>query len=240
MSDETDHGGIVRSGLMAIADDNTVNNTHTSTMSSSNDSDSTNNSLSSASFTSTSANFFNRLRAPSMSDLARKRKIHSNPPPPVGRKSSIQNFRKFDPKTVRPSGEELAESAGNLFCKACRETLAVKCSVVQNHISSKKHADSKERLKTKNASEEDIAKALHAHDADSHRKGETLPDEHSIYRAKVVMAFMKSGIPIFKLDCQDLRSLLEDHGYRHPRHLLDMVQRERSHIRSEVQVNVYQ
>ena len=55
------------------------------------------------------------------------------------------------------------------------------------------------------------------------------------------MAFMKSGIPLWKLECSDLRNLLEQNGYRltDARHLLDMVpfilREERTCIRSEIQ-----
>ena len=35
-----------------------------------------------------------RLRAPSASELGRKRKIDANPPPPKGKKHSTQNVRK--------------------------------------------------------------------------------------------------------------------------------------------------
>ena len=92
----------------------------------------------------------------------------------------------------------MVESAGKLFCRACRENLAIKRSVVQNHIISKKHHDSKEKLKMKMVREQDIAEALHAHDAGTHRKGETLPDEQSVHRVKVAMTLMKCGIPITK------------------------------------------
>ena len=91
------------------------------------------------------------------------------------------------------------------------------------------------------ARELDIAEALKTHDAETHRKGETLPIEHNVYRVKVVMAFMKSGIPLWKLECSDLRNLLDQNGYRltDPRHLLDLVpfilREERACIQSEVQ-----
>jgi len=133
------------------------------------------------------------------------------------------------------------QSGSKLFCQACREDLAVKSSVVKNHVNSKKHKTSKEKHKEKVARERDLAEALRAHDRATHRKGETLPEEHNIYRAKVVMAFMKSGIPLSKLDCPDLRSLLEDNGYRltDHRHMLDMVpfvlNEERARLRSELQ-----
>ena len=85
-----------------------------------------------------------RLRAPALSELSRKRKIHANSAPPVGKKRSTSQVRKFDPQTVKPSqrvsefpGEHLCVSTERLFCKACRETLAVKRSVVQCHLKSK-------------------------------------------------------------------------------------------------------
>ena len=52
----------------------------------------------------------------------------------------------------------------------------------------------------KTARERDIAAALQKHDAETHRKGETLPDPHKVYRVKVVTAFMKSGIPMSKFN----------------------------------------
>ena len=188
-----------------------------------------------------------RLRAPALSELSRKRKVHANPP--TGKKRSLaQTAGKFDPHSVKPSqrasefpGEDLVESAGKLFCKACRENVAVKRSVVVNHVKSKKHAESKERLQTKTARERDIATALQKHDSETHRKGETLPDPHKVYRVKVVMAFMKSGIPMSKLNCPDLRQLLEENGYSltDTRHMLDMVPfvlgEERQRIRAELQ-----
>ena len=69
----------------------------------------------------------------------------------------------------------------------------------------------------------------------------TLPDEHNVYRVKVVKAFMQAGIPLAKLDCPGLRDLLQDHGYRltDTRHMFDLVpfvlQEERSRLRAEVQ-----
>ena len=105
------------------------------------------------------------------------------------------------------------------------EDLAVKSNIVKNHVNSKKHKTSKEKYKEKVARERDLAEALHAHDRMTHRKGETLPEEHNVYCAKVVMAFIKSGIPLSKLDSPDLRCLLEDNGYRlnDHRHMPDII-----------------
>ena len=91
------------------------------------------------------------LRAPKHSEICRKRKVHTNPPP-VGKKCSVC-VGKYDPHSVKPSqrasefpSECLVDSVGKLFCKACRENIAIKRSVVQNHIKSKKHVDGKVKL----------------------------------------------------------------------------------------------
>ena len=80
------------------------------------------------------------------------------------------------------------------------------------------------------------------HDSTTHRKGETLPEAQNVYRAKVVMTFLKTGIPLSKVDClADLRQLLEGNGSRltDSRHLLDMIpfilQQERNETRTEIQ-----
>ncbi len=64
------------------------------------------------------------------------------------------------------------------------------CSVVVNHLRSKNHEESKERLKKKELRERDIAGSLKAHDDATNRKGETLPEAQNVYRARVVMTFM--------------------------------------------------
>ena len=52
---------------------------------------------------------------------------------------------------------------------------------------------------------------------------ETLPESHKLYRIKVVTAFLKSGIPLQKVD--GLREVLEFGGYRltDARGMLDLV-----------------
>ena len=103
-----------------------------------------------------------KLRGPALSELSRKRKVHANPP--TGKKRSLaQTASKFDPQSIKSlqrasvfPGEYLVVSAGKLFCKACREIVAVKRSVVVNRIKSKKHADSKERLQGKTGRERDM------------------------------------------------------------------------------------
>ena len=95
-------------------------------------------------------------------------------------------------------------------------------------------------MKKKQAREVDIAKSLAKYDQQTNRKGETLPEDQKVYRARVVLAFMESGIPLSKLDSPKLRDLLEENAFRltDSRHLLDMVpyilQEERSRVRDEV------
>ena len=80
-------------------------------------------------------------------------------------------------------------------------------------------------VRIRNIRERNIASAFQVHDVQIHRKGKTLPAEHSAYRARVVMALMKSGIPIAKLETLELRGLLEENGYNltDPRHMMDLV-----------------
>ena len=206
-------------------------------------------STSSACGSSSSVSLLDRLRAPAPSALARKRKVGVNSAPPVGKKRSSGQALKapYVPKGITPSQrasefpeEQLVVSGGKLFCKACKEILCLKRSVILNHIKSSKHKDGKQALTTKQAREIDLARALERHDAQTHRKGETLPEEQKVYRAKVVFAFMEAGIPLSKLDCPALRELLEDSRFRltHSRHMMDLVpfvlQEECSRTRGEV------
>ena len=87
----------------------------------------------SGSCSSSSTSILDKLRSPTVSDLSGKRKILTNPPPPIGKRRSTTTVKKFDSKSVRPPdrvsefpGEHLSQSAGRLFCKACREDVAVK------------------------------------------------------------------------------------------------------------------
>ena len=158
-----------------------------------------------------------RLRSPTASDLARKRKVHCNPP--TGKRRSSGRHGMQEPK-IKPSqrvsefpNEELTVSAlGRLFCKACRETLSLKRSTVANHVKSTKHQQSKGKLQKKEAREKDIASALKRYDETTQPKEQTLPDEQRIYRVKVMMAFLRAGIPISKLEY--LRDILEENALR--------------------------
>ena len=169
-----------------------------------------------------------RLKSPTPSDLARKRKVHCNPPTGKRRSSGRHGMKEPEIKSSQrvsefPNEELTVSTLGRLFCKACRETLSVKRSTVANHMKSTKHQQSKEKLQKKEAREKDIASALKRYDETTQLKGQTLPKEQHIYRVKVVMAFLRAGIPISKLEY--LRDILEENALRltDTRHMLDLV-----------------
>ena len=126
------------------------------------------------------SSLLDRLRSPTVSNMCRKRRIDANPPPPSDKKrSSGQSLRAgYVPKSISPSQrarefpeEQLVDSGGKLFCRACRETLCVKKSVVLNHVKLSKHKEGKKKLKTKQAREADLALALDKHDHETNRRG---------------------------------------------------------------------
>ena len=156
-----------------------------------------------------------RLRSPSPSDFARKRKTAANPPPRGKRKSrGAVDLKKIKPEQrVRdyPS-EPLTVSNGKLFCRGCREELCLKSSSIKNHLKSNKHQEGKVKLSKKEAREKDIAEALVQYNSDNHLRGETLPQSQQVYRVKVVKTFLQAGVPLSKLNI--FRDLLEENGYR--------------------------
>jgi len=166
--------------------------------------------------TSLPKSILSTLQAPRLSEITRKRRVRTNPP--KGKPRSCSRGL-CDPKSVRPAQrvkehpeEELTVSNGKLFCRACREELSLKSTVVNNHIKSVKHTEGKEKLKTKEKKERDIASALAVHNRETHQEGESLPVDQQIYRVKVVTAFLKAGVPVNKVTC--FRQILEESGYR--------------------------
>ena len=86
------------------------------------------------------------LKAPRLSDLARKQKIAVNPPP-KGKHSNSGKTPK-DSVKVKPevhvrqyTKEHFMVSNRNLFCEACREQLNVKRSSINDHVQSAKHKE---------------------------------------------------------------------------------------------------
>ena len=92
---------------------------------------------------SSEVSLLDRLKSPVPTEIARKRKLKTNPPP-VGKCQSKETVAS-DPKSVEPRkrvrefpNEMLKVSASTLFCKACHEELGLKKSTIQNHMKSQK------------------------------------------------------------------------------------------------------
>ena len=163
----------------------------------------------------TVVSLLDRLKSPTSADIARPRKTKTNDPP-RGRPRPCRGALSSDPKRVSPSqrvkefeNESLTVSRGNLFCSACREQLSLKRSIIKNHLSSSKHTKSKKRLEAKEARERTIVEHLRKYNEETHPRGETLPEDHQVYRIKVVSAFLKSGVPLSKVE--SFKDLLERH-----------------------------
>ena len=95
--------------------------------------------------------YWTKLQRPTPEDIARRRKVKTNPPPTT--KWRCHGSTSSSPKSITPQqqvkefGEPLTTSNGYLFCRACREQISTKLSVIKNHLRSTKHSEGKERLK---------------------------------------------------------------------------------------------
>ena len=158
-----------------------------------------------------------KLRAPTQSELTRKRRVRVNPPPHAGVRKK-KPACSTDPKSVSVMqrvkelpGEMLTNSAGKLFCSVCREELSLKLSIIKSHVESAKHARNKQQLKKKQCREHDITQAFKVYEQEVHPTGESLPEAHKLWRVKVVTTFLRAGVPLAKID--QFRDLLEEHAY---------------------------
>ena len=152
-----------------------------------------------------------------------------------------------EPKTISPRlrlNEFPNECLGvygkegsKLFCNACREELSLRRNIVSNHVASRKHKCSKEKLASRDRRERDIAKHLEEHDVLTHPVGETLPMEQRVYRLKVVKTFLRAAVPLSKVDA--FRDLLEE-SFRltDRRHMCDLIPfiitQEKADIKAEI------
>ena len=173
-----------------------------------------------------------RLKCPTKSDFCRKRKVQSLNPIAVKKRHQPGTLNPTDPKGVTAHSrvkefpnEYLIVRNNKLFCSACREEIALKKSTITNHISSgEKHKKAKEASEKRQAREQNIAKLLKVYDQEVHPKGSTsVSMDARVYRVRVVEQFLKSGIPMSKID--SLRSLLEEGSHRltHSSHLSEYI-----------------
>ena len=135
---------------------------------------------------SSTPSILDKLKAPKLSDLTRKR--------PKGKRTA-RGKGVNEPKNVSASQrvsefpkECLTVSSKKLFCTACRKELSPRKNVIVSHVASAKHKNGKEKLLLQEAKERDIAEVLKVHDETIHPVGETLPKEQRVYRVKDIEA----------------------------------------------------
>lgn len=109
-------------------------------------------------------------------------------------------------------GEHLVVDAGVLFCGVCRTQVSQKASSLLRHISSARHAEGKKAKQKHKETQQSITTAMRQFNAQTHVKGETLPETERAYRCEVVQAFLRAGVPLSKL--KHFRTLLEKGGTR--------------------------
>ena len=73
---------------------------------------------------------------------------------------------------------------------------------------------SKDKEAKRKVRDKTLTQHLQVYKSEASPRGETLPESYKLYRVKVVTAFMKSGIPLQKVD--GLREVLEFGGYMYP------------------------
>ena len=112
-------------------------------------------------------NVLERLKAPRLSELGRKRTVRDNPPPIGKRTCHGHRASSSEPKGVSLAqrikenpNEALVISNRLLFCSTCHEELSLKSSSIKSHVQSAKHQSKKKRLESREAQERDIAQAL--------------------------------------------------------------------------------
>ena len=178
-----------------------------------------------------------RLKSPTPADLARMRQLKQNPPPKGKEKGDPKNISANERVKTYPDKEFIVRNS-KLFCRACKEVLALKKSSIEYHIKSQKHISGKKKFALKNKEELNILDALHVYDSRVHPVGDGLPDSTRVYRVKVVTTMLKAGVPLNKIDL--FRDLLEEHGYAltsstHLRQLIPFIhQEELSRIKREI------
>jgi len=188
----------------------------------------------------TQSSLLSVLQQAKSSDLCWKRVIRNNLPLKE-KKRKVSATSSFNLKSVSPkdrcrqfSKECFTVSGGKLFCGCCREEVSLKLSSIKNHIGSNKHKMSKDKEAKKKVQDKILAQHLEVYESETSPRGETLPESHKLYRIDIVTAFLKSGIPLQKID--GLREVLEYGGYRltDARGMRDLVQFVRSNEENKI------
>ena len=98
-----------------------------------------------------------------------------------------------------------------MFCKAFREELSEKASIIKHHVDSQKHKSGVEKIAKKKKRDLTVLDAIKNYDKEVHPKDEMLSDNQRVFRVRVLKTFLKASIPLQKMD--DFRELLEEGGY---------------------------
>ena len=113
----------------------------------------------------TSPSLLSRLKQAPKYILTRKRGVAQNLPHAGKRRKAPKCTTK--PKNVTADqrvkefpDEKLTVYSKKLFCSACREAVALKKSIIEQHLKSEKHIRGKEKVASKKKREQDIAEAL--------------------------------------------------------------------------------
>lgn len=158
------------------------------------------------------------LAAPKKAEIARERKVQSNPPPRPGQKQNSRGSK--DPPRVCAwdrvktyKREHFGVVGGKLRCIMLAMNLLARRKVPsKKHIKSKKHEIAKTKFQADRMKDQSIAKLLKANDHQNNSKVETLPEKMRVYRFKLVESCLTAGIPLSKVVL--IRPFLEKYGYR--------------------------
>lgn len=141
-----------------------------------------------------------------------------------------------------------ATKHGGLFCMGCATNIGSSASSVRKHRETKKHLYRKKRAAQSVANKEAIGQALEIFkdQVDDGEEGAQVKGtirvsrEHQIFRAETLEAFVKTGVPIFKIN--HLRTFLEDisglslteDGHLMETYLPPLIIKEQDTLRAEV------
>ena len=82
---------------------------------------------------------------------------------------------------------------------------------LKNLAESANHAQHQHQFKEKRSHKLDITQAFQVYMQEVHPVGEPLPKAHKLWRVKVVTTFLRSAVPLMKIN--QFRGLPEDHAY---------------------------
>jgi hypothetical protein len=108
-------------------------------------------------------------------------------------------------------GQGLKESAGELFCGPCKETIPNIKGSIRDHVGRKKHTDNLQKYVEKHGDDEEVKEVLSEHfKANPDETGTRSSDEEHLYRYRCVETFIGTGTPLDRVN--KFRPLLERAG----------------------------